>query len=101
LDADAMALADAANDGAGANLTNRQIDEKLEESTHRELFLGANEKAAYGEVIDERDSTLRTCLPSGNDAFGRFHAGVFSQFAIGLLLFHVLRISRGQSLTLG
>lgn len=72
----AVIFADATNDGAAANLSNRHVEDDLHQAADGDLFLGANVEAAEGEIFHVVDVALRAGLPSNNYTLGRLDARI-------------------------
>jgi hypothetical protein len=82
LDTDAVAFPDAANDSAPADLTDRKIQQNLNERANRESFFRAHEETADRKAFDERDAALCADLPSRDNTPWRFDPRVFALFLL-------------------
>ena len=71
-----MAIADAADDGASADLAYGKIEKDLHEAAERDGFLGADEQAAEGETFDERNTAFGAGLPGRDHVSGRFYTRI-------------------------
>src|SRR5271165_666675 len=78
----AVIFADATNDGAAANLSNRHVEDDLHEAAEGDLFLCENVQAAQSHIFHVVDVALRAGLPSDNHTFGRLDARVLSLLLI-------------------
>jgi len=72
----AVIFADATNNGAAANLSNRHVEDDLHEAAESDLFFCANVKATESEIFHVVDVALRAGLPSNNYALGRLNARI-------------------------
>jgi len=76
LNGDAVTIADAADDGASADLAHGKIEQDLHETAEGEGLFGADEESADGETFDKRNAAFGAGLPSRNDIFGRLYTGI-------------------------
>ena len=76
LNGDAVAIADAADDGASADLTYGKIEKDLHETAEGEGFLGADEESADGEAFDKRNAAFGAGLPGRDHVFRRLYTRI-------------------------
>src|SRR6516225_8543218 len=74
----AVILTNVAHDRSAPDLPDRKIQQNLNQTTQRELFLRANEESTDPQALHERYTALRACLPRNNHTFWGFDARIFS-----------------------